>query len=133
MKHTKLLSMALIGLALASCNSKQFYDQTYAQDNKLTLGTVQKEIQKGMAQDQVVIALGSPNMVTKDKDDKETWVYDKIATEVRASGTEGIMLFFQTGADYVHRQDTSQKTLTVVIKFDENRRVDAFSYHSSKF
>ena len=133
MKHKKLLCITLMGLAFASCNSKRFYDQTYAQDNKLTLGSVQKEIQKGMAQDQVVVALGSPNIVTKDKDDKETWVYDKIATEVRSSGTQGIMLFFQTGADYVHRKDTSQKTLTVVIKFNENKRVDSFSYHSSKF
>ncbi len=132
MKH-KIICLALLGCALASCNSKKFYNETYAKDNQLTLGSVQKEINKGMAQDQVVIALGSPNIVTKDKDDKETWVYDKIATEVRASGTEGIMLFFQTGADYVRRQDVSQKTLTVVIKFDENKRVESFSYHSSKF
>ena len=94
---------------------------------------VQKEIQKGMAQDQVAMALGSPNIVTQDKEGKETWIYDKVGSEVRHSESSGLILFFSRGADNVSRTDKTQKTLTVVIKFDQNRLVEDLNYHSSKF
>lgn len=130
----KLLVTIPFVLALAtSCNAGRFYDETYSETKKLELGTVQMEICEGMGQDEVATALGSPNIVTKDKEQKETWIYDKIATEVRRSGVSGIILFLQTGADYVTRSDVSQKTLTVVIKFDSLNRVETISYHSSKF
>ena len=133
MKFQNVLSISLLGLALTSCYAKNYYYQTYAEDKQLTLGVVQKEVHKGMAQDQVAIALGSPNIVTQDKDGKETWIYDKIATQVKTSGTSGIILYCQTGADYVNRRDVSQQTLTVVIKFDDKKLVDVLSYHSSRF
>ncbi len=127
------LTAAILGIALTSCNAGRFYDETYQETKRLELGNVQKEICEGMGQDQVAIALGSPNIVTADKDKKETWIYDKIATEARQSGSSGLILFCQTGADYVSRKEVSQKTLTVVIKFDSNKLVESVSYHSSKF
>lgn len=133
-KITQLALGGILLMSLASCNAKKFYDQTYDTDcNQLTLGIVQKEICQGMSQDQVASVLGSPNIVTRDKDGKEAWIYDKIASQVRASGSSGILLFCQTGADYVNRKEVSQQTLTVVIKYDENRLIDTISYHSSKF
>lgn len=120
-------------LTAASCNAKRFYNETYEETNRFDLGLVQREVCEGMAQDQVAIALGTPNIVTSDKDKKETWIYDKIATEVRQSGSSGLILFCQTGADYVSRKDVSQKTLTVVIKFNSDKRVENISYHSSRF
>lgn len=134
MKQTIFLLVLIpLTLGLTSCNAKKFYNDTYQNPQELTLGVVQKEICEGMPQDQVAIALGSPNIVTKDASDKETWIYDKIATEVRQSGTAGIFLFCQTGADYVNRKDVSQKTLTVIIKFDNNRLVEKITYNQSKF
>lgn len=134
----KIMPVVIIGGVLAtmtSCNAGRFYNDVYDDCNvkNLELGAVQREIYPGMGQDQVAIALGSPNIVTADKDRKETWIYDKIATEVRKSGTSGIILFCQTGADYVSRKEVSQKTLTVVIKFNEDRLVESVSYHASKF
>jgi outer membrane protein assembly factor BamE (lipoprotein component of BamABCDE complex) len=132
-KRLATLAIMTLGLTLSSCNAKRFYDQAYCPDNQLTLGVVQKEIHQGMSQDEVAMVLGSPNIVTQDKDNRETWIYDKIATQIRASGSSGIFLFCQTGADYVARRDVSQQTLTVVIKFDEQRLIETISYHSSKF
>lgn len=129
--HIYLLILSCIGLS--SCNAQRFYNETYCEENKFTLGTAQKEIRKGMSQDNVAIALGSPNIVTQDKDGREAWIYDKISAQIKRSGTSGLLLFCQTGADYVHRADISQQTLTIVIKFDENKLVDTTSYHSSKF
>ena len=133
MKHTRLFFLLFTSLFLSSCNTKQFYQDAYAHSPNMTLGQAQKEIRKGMMQDQVAIGIGSPNIVTQDKDGKETWIYDKIATQVRSSGSSGLILYFQTGADYVERHDSSQQTLTIVIKFDQDKRVDSISYHSSRF
>jgi outer membrane protein assembly factor BamE (lipoprotein component of BamABCDE complex) len=133
-KYITLLStITFISLSTVSCSPGRFYNETYSETKRLELGTVQKEICEGLAQDEVALILGTPNIVTADKDKKETWIYDKITTEVRQSGSSGLILFFQTGADYVTRRDSSQKTLTVVIKFNSDKLVESVSYHSSKF
>jgi len=130
----KQLTLAFFIFVLSACNAGRYYDETYYDGlNRLELGVVQREIQEGMGQDEVALVLGTPNIVTADRDKKETWIYDKIATEVRQSGSSGFILFCQTGADYVMRRDVSQKTLTVVIKFNMDKRVESISYHASKF
>jgi len=96
----------------------------------------------------VLEALGSPSMVQREDGNKETWVYDKFASEAyysRSSGTiaGGLILgFFPIGAlggiggfgsKASGGSGSTQKTLTVIIKFDENQLVRDFSYHVSKF
>ncbi|MEI6211234.1 MAG: hypothetical protein WCR06_06365 [bacterium] len=121
-----------------------------ANERALTVGVVQKEIRKGQSQADVATSLGSPNIVTKDKDGNETWVYDKIATEasysnssVGVGGAAGAAAFLSptlllggVSANYSRNAGASsstQRTLTVIIKFDKSGMVDTFSYHSSKF
>jgi outer membrane protein assembly factor BamE (lipoprotein component of BamABCDE complex) len=128
-----ILYVIILPFLAASCNARNFYDETYCETKKFELGLIQKEIHEGMTQDQVAITIGSPNIVTFDQGKKEAWIYDKIATEVRQSGSSGFILFCQTGADYVSRTDRSQKTLTVVIKFNSDKLVESVSYHSSRF
>ncbi len=53
----------------------------------MTLGVVQSFIKEGMSQADIASALGSPNIVTQDKDGNDTWIYDKIATETSQSGS----------------------------------------------
>ncbi|MGD9765184.1 MAG: hypothetical protein AB7V27_15885 [Candidatus Binatia bacterium] len=103
-------------------------------EREMTLGVVQKEIRAGLSEDQVITALGSPNIVTRDGEGRETWVYDKVATEASysRSATYGTILILG-GSNSAGATATTQRTLTVVIKFDGNRLVDSFSYHSSKF
>lgn len=100
----------------------------------MTLGIVQKEVHKGMNQREIVEALGSPNIVTKDQNGTQTWVYDKIATEVSYSQDSGgfwlIVAGYGKGAG---ARATTQKSLTVIIKFDEQEAVEKVSYHASKF
>ncbi len=137
-----LMIKMLVGIILNTSSA-------YAEDN-FTLGLVQKEVHTGMTQTQVVESLGSPNMVTGDGGGKETWVYDKIATEasykssnvglslgVGAGGapTSSLVLGgvgLGIGSSKGHSQ-VSQKTLTVVLKFSKNKTLESFSYHSSKF
>lgn len=103
--------------------------------DRLTLGNVQKEIRAGMSGADVVAALGSPNIVTSDDRRRETWVYDRIATEqVYSSSAGGVNALFLAGATQrAGAAQTTQRTLTVIIRFDEAAKVRDFSYRSSSF
>jgi len=98
--------------------------------DKMTVGTVQREIRIGMSSASVVEALGSPNVITTDEQRREVWVYDKFATDVAASG--GYWTLFLVGQS-AGAASKSQRTLTIIIKFDENKNVRDFAYHTSRF
>jgi hypothetical protein len=132
----------------ASCAHESNLSST--KEREMTLGVVQKEISTGMTQASVAEALGSPNIVTRDEAGMETWVYDKIATEASYSQSKGdvqggvaagamiskTMILGGVGGSYgggSGASSSTQKTLTVVIKFDRNSQVRTFSYHMSKF
>ncbi|MGQ3683917.1 MAG: outer membrane protein assembly factor BamE domain-containing protein [Candidatus Loosdrechtia sp.] len=103
-------------------------------ERELTVGVVQKEIKTGMSQANVAAVLGSPNIVTRDSTGRETWVYDKIASEASRSESSTYGTLILVGAfGSSGTISTTQKTLTVIIKFDENANVESFSYHASKF
>ena len=118
--------------------------------DRLTVGKVQKEIRVGMSSAEVVEILGSPNTVTTDEKRREVWVYDKISTETAYSTSSGgisalILGGFGgssgiagggIGPTFSHgagASSTSQKTLTVVIKYDESGKVRDFAYRQSSF
>lgn len=140
------LAVALTGCMTAGEHAKTLHSQV---DREMTVGIVQKEIKKGMTMAQVAEALGSPNIVTKDAQDLETWIYDKIATEVsysKESGSggvgfggggspgDGLVIGLLHGgySRSAGASATTQKTLTVVIHFTDGK-VSSFSYHTSKF
>jgi outer membrane protein assembly factor BamE (lipoprotein component of BamABCDE complex) len=100
------------------------------QGNKITVGTVQQKITVGMSSAAVVEAIGSPNVVTTDEKRREVWVYDKIATDVAASGGGWTLLLLGQSAGAASK---SQRTLTIIIKFDEDKKVRDFAYHTSRF
>ena len=119
-----------------------------SKEREMTVGLVQKEIRVGMSQADVATALGSPNIVSKDSEGNDSWIYDKIATEVSysresggiAAGAGGLvgswLLALGGQAQYSKSAGATtqtQKTLTVVIKFDEKGLVKTLSYHASKF
>lgn len=119
-------------LVSASCASAPAPTEPPAK--QLTVGVVQKEIHNGMSQPDVAAALGSPNIVTKDSDGFETWIYDKIGTEARYESREGYgTVLLLGGGTSTTVTSTSQRTLTVIIKFDKSGNVNTFTYHASKF
>ena len=132
----KYLVLSLLAIALfVSCSNVSGQKQYSASsgDNDITVGKVQKEIHKGMSGAVVIETLGSPNIVTKDEDGLETWVYDKIATEVNYSDSQNtLFLIFYGQSNQSGSSTMTQRTLTVVIKLLDNK-VNTFTYHSSKF
>ena len=144
----KLFAVGLLTLGMvAGCASRR--ELHSSQDRKMTVGTVQKEIRVGMSSIDVAAALGQPNQV-RYHDGQEAWIYDKIATAasyvstnsnvgagIGAGGATGDVLLLGTISGGHNKKKgysaTTQKTLTVIIRFDENDAVKAFSYHSSTF
>lgn len=136
MKTVLIVAAMLIIPVLDGCKSAADHrsDVGASRREDLTVGKVQREIRRGMSGAEVAEALGSPNIVTKDADGRETWVYDRIATEVTYSDSQNALFLILAGtAGQSGAMLRTQKTLTVVIKFDDKGRVDSFSYHASKF
>jgi len=123
-------------LLSAGCTTAAQHQQSLGStaEREMTVGVVQQEIHAGLGQDEVASALGSPNIVTRDTAGQETWIYDKVASEASYSNSSayGTILILGAGQN-AGASSSTQKTLTVVIKFDANQRVETFSYHSSRF
>lgn len=147
MRSLSSVSVMLAVLCLPVLVSAQF-----------TLGLVQSLVKEGMDQSEVAAAIGAPNMVTQDRHGNETWIYDKISTTVTESeqsqgsrdkaaagvgfgiGVGKSLLGLGGGASQSHfakeRSGTttqSSKTLTVVIKFDDAKRVQKIRFNQSAF
>ncbi len=131
-----LLAAVTVGVALPACKSVEDNqrDLRSTQEREITAGVVQREIKKGMSGAEVAEALGSPNIVTRDEKERETWVYDKIATEASYSQSQNSLFLILGGfSNQSGAASTTQRTLTVVIKFDDEGKVAQYSYHQSKF
>jgi outer membrane protein assembly factor BamE (lipoprotein component of BamABCDE complex) len=126
-------AILLLAAFAAGCKTTQTA-QTGVSEQNLTPGLVQKEIHVGMSQARVAEVLGSPNIVTRDAEGRDTWVYDKVASEASYSKSEAYGTILILGASRDRAQaSTTQRTLTVVIKFDKLSNVESYTFHASKF
>jgi hypothetical protein len=99
---------------------------------------------------EVVQVLGAPNMVSKDRNGNETWVYDKIHSEYERRESDGGLSLGIGGGGVVGlgvlggglgigghsakaSASSSERTLTIVIHFDSESRVSDFSYRTTSF
>ena len=125
-----------LGLLISGCSTAAAHRRSVQDDkgDRLTVGKVQREIRIGMPSAQVIEALGSPNIVSTDENRLEVWVYDKIATDVSYSSSEGgVWLIIAGVGGNSGSSSVSQRTLTIVVKFDADKKVRDFAYHSSSF
>jgi outer membrane protein assembly factor BamE (lipoprotein component of BamABCDE complex) len=142
-----LISSLMLALLLAGCQTVAQHKAGVQDDStdRMTVGKVQKEIRVGMSGADVAQALGSPNIVSTDEERREVWIYDKIATDRAYSSSSGgvnaLILGFGGGIagggvgsnSSAGASSTSQRTLTVIIKFDKESKVRDFAYHTSRF
>lgn len=148
MNTKKIVAIILMSVALVGCKTVREH-RADVQDNsadKVTVGKVQAQIETGMSGAEVAAILGSPNIVTTDENRHEVWIYDKFATDTAYSTSSGgiSVLFLGWGNSAAglggakNKNNTgatskSQRTLTIIIKYDENKTVKDFAYHSSSF
>lgn len=130
------IALALVVLFLSSCSTAGSHLKSVQSDagDKITVGKVQREIRIGMPSAQVIEVLGSPNIVSTDENRLEVWVYDKFATDVSYSNNEGgVWLILGSVGGSSGAASSTQRTLTIVVKFDADKKVRDFAYHSSSF
>ncbi len=134
MRTSPLIAGLLIGLGSVGCSVPTLSSETKAGRSTLTAGVVQREIRRGMTGGEVATVLGSPNIVTSGPGGTEVWVYDRTFSQVEAgSASTGIWFVIGTTGQDASVRRTSQSTLTVVVKFDADKKVADVAYHQSKF
>lgn len=135
--HKVIIAAPFFALLVTGCQSVADQLKAVTQstsDQSLTVAKAQTEIKKGMSGAQVVESLGAPNMVSTDENGNEVWVYDKISTVSAVSesaGGAGLILFGAAGGSGAKM--TNQRTLTIIVKFDKNKKVRDFAYQSTSF
>ena len=116
MKRQKLLLPALVVAlyAVTGCQSVGQHAlgtrEALGDGERLTVGTVQREIRVGMSGADVLQMLGSPNVVSTDGKRREVWVYDKISTDravSKSSGGVNILILFANSS--ASASSTSQR------------------------
>jgi outer membrane protein assembly factor BamE (lipoprotein component of BamABCDE complex) len=125
----RVLSLCLCLIA-AGCGG----NKAEIKEDRLTVGKVQGEIKVGMPASQVAELLGSPNIVTTDEKRREVWIYDKVSTDrvdTASSSFAGLIILGATSRDSSSSQ--RQRTLTIIIKYDEDKKVRDFAYNSTQF
>lgn len=138
-----LLPISLIGCMTAAEHREAVRGE---EAERLTVGKVQREIRVGMSGAEVIKVLGSPNIVATDDERREVWTYDKVSTETVRSESRGGVAALILGAGesafgaVAPRYEagagasvTTQRTLTIIIKFDKDGRVRDFAYHATQF
>lgn len=131
-----LVPVCLLLLGAVSCVSGASHAASLRgeEDKRLTAGEVQRNIKVGMSGAEVAQSLGSPNIVTTDEERREVWIYDRVSTERVYSTDEGGLFLLLAGVSGSSgATSTSQRTLTVIIKFDAEGKVRDFAYHASRF
>ena len=134
-KFLWITSLGLVLLALPACFSHS--GSSAGRDSNatnLTVGKVQGEIKEGMPASDVAAILGSPNIVTTDEKRREVWIYDKVSSnrvDTRNSFGGGIIIL--GGSTRQAESTSTQKTLTIIIKFDEMKKVRDFAYNYTQF
>ena len=132
----KFQNAIVLTLLLSACmTAPQHREAVQATSgDRVTVGNVQREIKIGMSGADVAKALGSPNIVTTDDERREVWIYDKFSTDTTVSANSGYGTLIILGTSSVSgSSSTTQRTLTVIIKFDKEKKVRDFAYHTSRF
>ena len=130
MKKTWIALGLCLSVVAAGCAS----EKAEIKEDRLTVGKVQGEIKVGMPASQVAELLGSPNIVTTDDKRREVWIYDKVSTDrvdAASSSYAGLIILGTRSSESSSSQ--RQRTLTIIIKYDEEKKVRDFAYNSTQF
>lgn len=135
MKTFKMLFSVLSVIILITSCAATTLDTSETKNSPFTHGNVQLSIKKGITtQAEVLEKFGAPNIATLDGSGNEVWTYQKYAT-VAKSNVSGayatVILVGVSGSSSGFEQ--SSKTMTLILKFDENKKIIDFKSMSTNF
>jgi outer membrane protein assembly factor BamE (lipoprotein component of BamABCDE complex) len=103
-----------------------------AETQKLTGGAAQM-IKKGMSGSEVIAILGTPNVLTNDKEGNETWVYDKVSNEYEFVKAQDEGWIFGPKTQQSGVEVRTQRTLIVVVNFDSKKLVQNIRHRQTSY
>jgi hypothetical protein len=133
LKHTAFLSVVL-ALALAGCAHVDTRSGIVG-NGDLTHGNVQLALRVGKTtQTDVLETFGAPNVATIDSSGQEVWTYQRHATITQHGSAHNywtvILLGGSTSADGFEQ---TQRTMTLMIRFDASKVVSDFRSRTAEF
>jgi outer membrane protein assembly factor BamE (lipoprotein component of BamABCDE complex) len=131
-RRTAASLCTVVALAHPACSSRP---PPPPESDEFTAGTaMQHEIKVGMDQSAVLQALGPPNIPSTDSQHREVWTYDKIPSDrVDTSRSIGGGLIVFGGGRNSPARSATARTLTLIVYFDEQKKVRDLAYNYSSF
>jgi hypothetical protein len=126
MKRTLIILTLSLAVGLAGCGAQQ----AELKEARLPVGKVQGTIMLGLDAAKVAELLGSPNIVTTDEKRREVWIYDKVTSHRAETSVYGTLIILGVLSA---ESASSQRTLTIIIKYDEEKKVRDFAYNYTQF
>lgn len=129
-----LWALALTSGVLTSCAANQ-QGPVDVRNSALTQGNVQMNLRVGKTtKAEVLEVFGSPNITTRDASGSEVWTFQRHATVAQSSssGNFWTILLVGGGQSASGFSETS-RTMTLIIKFDQNDIVSDFRSRTSDF
>ncbi len=122
--HSLLFAFIVFGL-MACATTKA------PQKSNLTLGVIKTRIQEGVtSQAEIVRLIGSPNIITKNKEGQEVWTYSRQSFDAESGGFGGGVLIFGGSQAF---SSASSKSFDLIITFNDKNLVQNYSVISSQF
>ena len=101
------------------------------QKSNLTPGVVNTRIHKGLtSQAEILRLIGSPNIITKNREGKEVWTYSRQSFDAESGGFGGGLIFFGGSKAF---SSASSNSFDLIITFDSKSIVKDYSVISSQF
>jgi outer membrane protein assembly factor BamE (lipoprotein component of BamABCDE complex) len=131
-KMVKYFIISSVLILLAACTSTK---DDAAKDTTLTQANVQLNLKKGeTSQADVLGAFGAPNIITTDGAGDEVWSYQKNSMTATSSADGYYATIILAGINSGSgKYNQSTKTATLIIKFDQNKKVKDFKFMSANF
>jgi len=127
-KMANFITIIFVIAIISGCASSGVQERS---DTTLTAGNVKKEINKGVTtQAEILQIFGSPNIITKNRNDDEVWNYNRISYEA-AYGSDSGFLIFWGGSRAL--SSTTTKSFDLIIIFDDKDVVKDYSIISATF
>lgn len=128
MKRIILFMGILVTMAFTGCSNTTTVP---AEKSNLTVGMIKSRVVKGeTTQNDILNIFGSPNLITKNRSDREVWSYNKMSTEGAESSGGWSVLF--AGSSHSAR-NTTTNTFDFIVTFDDEDVVEDYSIISSSY
>ena len=126
------LTMVILLHGCAQTSNVPLLEEKSKEIDRISIASAQT-LKVGDSTTEIIKILGTPNIITKNKDGNESWVYDRVSDQYEfvQSDSKGSYVF--SNPTRTIKSASAKKTFIVVIDFDKNSLISAISYRFTQF